>query len=112
MDTKEYILYHCIYMTLKHTANHPEVVGLLWLSSDLHFAFQCRGRGSIPGQGTKNPQAVQCGQNKKKLKIKWSKWVIEIVSWEEYRLGWGTRKSSKYQKCSIFYLGAGKLYLN
>ena len=53
-------------MMLKHTANHPEVVGLLWLSSDLHFAFQCRGRGSIPGQGTKNPQAVQCGQNKKK----------------------------------------------
>lgn len=29
-------------------------------------------------------------------------------SWEEYRLEWGTRKSSKYQKCSIIDLGAGK----
>lgn len=44
-------------MTLKHMANHPEVVGLLWLPSDLHFGFQCRGRGSIPGQGTKKPYA-------------------------------------------------------
>lgn len=66
MDTKEYILYHSIYMKLKHVSNHPEVVGLLWLSNDLHFAFQCRGHGSLPGQGTKNPQAVQCDQNKKK----------------------------------------------
>ena len=54
-------------MKLKHVSNHPEVVGLLWLSNDLHFAFQCRGHGSLPGQGTKNPQAVQCDQNKKKI---------------------------------------------
>ena len=28
--------------------------------------FHCQGLGSIPGQGTKIPQASQCGQKKKK----------------------------------------------
>lgn len=70
MGTKEYVLYPSIYMKLKHMSNHPEVVGRLWLSSDLHFAFQCRGRGSLASQGTKNPQAVQCDQNKKKIFFK------------------------------------------
>ena len=28
--------------------------------------LQCRGAGSIPGQGTKIPHAAQCGQNAKK----------------------------------------------
>ena len=31
--------------------------------------FHCRGTGSIPGQGTKVPQAVQCSQKKKKKKV-------------------------------------------
>ena len=31
-------------------------------------SFHCWGPGSIPGQGTKIPQAAQCGQEKKKKK--------------------------------------------
>ena len=32
-------------------------------------SFHCRGLGSIPGWGTKIPQAEWCGQEKKKKKI-------------------------------------------
>ena len=32
--------------------------------------FQCRGMGSIPGQGTKIPHSVQCSQKTKKIKKK------------------------------------------
>ena len=58
-------------------SNHPEVVWLLWLSNDVHFAFQYRGCGSLPGQGTKNPQAVRCDQNKKikKKKTDQNEWL-------------------------------------
>ena len=34
------------------------MVGTLW--------FNCNGPGLIPGLGTKIPQAMQCGQKKKK----------------------------------------------
>ena len=33
-------------------------------------AFTAEGLGSIPGRGTKIPQAVQCGQKKKKKERK------------------------------------------
>jgi len=29
--------------------------------------FHCHGQGSIPGQGTKIPQAVRCGPPKRKI---------------------------------------------
>ena len=35
------------------------------------MALTAEDQGSIPGQGTKIPQAVQCGQNKQKKKFSW-----------------------------------------
>ena len=35
------------------------MVGTLW--------FNCNGPGLIPGLGTKIPQAMQCGQKRKKF---------------------------------------------
>ena len=44
------------------------IVGLPWWSSWLElYAVTVEGLGSIPGQGTRIPQAVRRGQKKKKV---------------------------------------------
>jgi len=35
-----------------------------------------RGRGSIPGQGTKIPHGIQCGQKVKKVILKYEEWFL------------------------------------
>ena len=47
--------------------------GIPWWSSG-QDSVHCWGLGSIPDQGTKIPQAVQCGKKKKK-KIKEKHWA-------------------------------------
>ena len=44
--------------------------GLPWGSSGWLHASNAGVSGSIPGQGTKIPHAVLCGQKKKKVKKK------------------------------------------
>ena len=40
--------------------------------SQVALCFHCQGPGSIPGQGTKIPEALWCGQKKKKNERNWS----------------------------------------
>ena len=41
--------------------------------------FTAKGVGSVPGRGTKNPQAMQCGQNKTPTPITESKLLFQKV---------------------------------
>ena len=42
--------------------------------------FHCHGPGSIPGQGTKIPQAVWRGQRKKNRNIVYHRWLGMVNS--------------------------------
>lgn len=61
--------------------------------------FHCRGVGSIPGQGTKIPQAMRCGSKKKERKSK-NPTEVTVLEFSEVPLSsggvpvsaeWGTR---------------------
>lgn len=52
-------------MKLKHMSNHPEVVGRLLAVQWFTLCLPMQGTRFPASQGTKNPQAVQCDQNKK-----------------------------------------------
>ena len=64
----------CLWKNLQWSVSSGLLKGLklLWMGNSLAVqwlglcAFTAEGTGSIPGWGTKMPQAAQCGQKKKK----------------------------------------------